>query len=329
MNKNDGGNGPSIDEQARDWVLRLDSGDIERSDLEACKAWLASDARHRAAFERRRVLWQDLSMRPEIFSSPRAPRRSGRPRRIGRWLAARPRRTAGAAIAASLAAFFMIPQAMFWAAADYSSSAEILNVKLPDGSIATLDGASAISVDFGDGERRISLLRGNAFFDVRHGDPRPFRVAAGAGVTEDIGTRFEVRHAPDRTAVNVAQGAVRVSATAASASGLRLNAGESANYEGNGHVVKGRAVIAADVAAWRTGELLIDGASMGDAIAAVSRYRKGPTWVWADLSGTASVSGAFRTDRADDALKALVSEAGLGIRWLPGGVAIITAQRPF
>lgn len=319
----------SIDEQARDWVLRLASEEISRSEIDACKAWLASDPVHQMAFERRRSVWQTLSNHPEVFKVASPLPRPSRIRPIRGWIAIRPRSFVAGTIAASIAVVLAVPQLLLWAGTDYRTSTDILQIALSDGSMATLDSASAIAVDFDGHERRVALLRGNAFFTVRHGDPRPFRVAASGGVTEDIGTSFEVRQEPGRTAVTVAQGAVRVRGRdATSVPAVQLRAGETAVYDTNGRITTSRISSLSSIAAWREGELLIDGLSISDAIAAVARYRRAPTWVWTDLSGGVPVSGAFRTDRADDALQALANEAGLSISWLPGGIAIVRSRSP-
>lgn len=318
--------GVSSDEQARDWVLLLASGEATRIEIDACKAWLAADPDHRAAFERRRSAWQDLSRYPDIFVQP-ASRWRSRSRRVSRWVASRPVSALSGAVAAGLMAAFFAPQALLWAKADYRTSAEVLRIALPDGSLAVLDSEAAIAVAFSGQQRHVELLAGNAFFTVRHGDARPFRVAASGGVIEDIGTSFEVRREADGTVVGVAEGAVKVSPRGiAEAASLRLQEGETVAYDETGSLRRGRSRSSADIAAWREGELLIDASSVAAAMTAVGRYRRGPTWIWADLSGGEPVSGAFRTDRADEALRAIANEAGLSVRWLPGGVAIVTPR---
>ena len=46
--------------QARDWVLRLASGDMVETDMAAFKTWLAAAPDHQAAFERERQFWHRL-----------------------------------------------------------------------------------------------------------------------------------------------------------------------------------------------------------------------------------------------------------------------------
>lgn len=327
MTESDSGETPSIDDQARDWVLRLASDDVSQTEIDRCKAWLAGNPIHRQAFERCRSLWQGVAEHPELFEADWHPHvaRNDPVRRRG---TARHAGLAAGAIAASLLLVLMAPPMLLLARADHvTSQGKTQAIALSDGSTVVLDRATAIALDFSTRERRISLLRGNAFFTVRHGDHRPFRVSSQGSITEDIGTSFEVRQENGGTAVAVAEGMVRFEAEGDPAGRrLTLQAGDSASLDRDGNMVRGRPANANMVAAWRNGELLIDHATTAQAIAMIAHYRKGPTWIWADLPERDPVSGLFRTDRADEALQALAQQAGVSVRNLPGGIAILTAQ---
>lgn len=330
MMESDSGEMPSVNDQARDWVMRLASDDVSQIEIDRCKAWLASDAEHRKAFEHCRRMWQGVADHPELFAA-NWPARSGRNAPARRWGRARHAGMAMGAIAASLFLALTAPAILLWAQADYATPQDKMQtIALPDGSTAVLDRASAIAVDFGQQERRITLLRGNAFFTVRHGDQRPFRVSSQGSVTEDIGTSFEVRQDNGGTQVAVSEGMVRFEAERDTAQArLTLQVGDTASLDRDGNIVRGRPANAKAVAAWRNGELLIDHATTQQAIAMIARYRKAPTWIWADLPNREPVSGLFRTDGADHALEALAQQAGLSVRILPGGIAIVTAQATY
>ena len=307
-----------ISAEARDWILRLDSGEIDAAGLADFRAWLAVDPEHQRMFDARRQIWQGLADAPELgglLATAPAPRR-----RIRRWIARRPARIAVAAIAASLALVVAAPRLLLITRADHRTAAAVEHVGLPDGSLAVLDAGSAIAVDFDARERRVDLLAGNAFFRVRHGDARPFRVGLPGGVAEDVGTAFEVRH---EGGVSVIEGQVRAIGDAGAARPpLLLGAGQSATLDPAGPVR--RPTPAGGPAAWRDGIILIERAVPDTAIAAVARYRTGPTWVWADLGEAQPIDGAFHTDRADEALTALAMQSGLVVRFLPGGLAVVT-----
>lgn len=230
---------------------------------------------------------------------------------------------AASALAAAFLALLMAPEAMLRLEADHRTAANVSEYSLPDGSTAWLDAGSAIRVDFGARERRIRLLRGNAFFTVRHGEARPFRVQALRGTVEDIGTSFEVRHGGGRVDVAVTQGAVSVEPESGGDRSVLLREGESAAYDSSGSLARTRALEPDSVAAWRRGELMIDRRELPEVIRQIGRYRSGPTWIWGDLSARRPVSGALRIGDADAALRDLAAEQGLKIAWLPGGIAIV------
>lgn len=325
---------PGISEQARDWVLRLASGEMDAAELDRFRGWVAADTAHARAFEQRRMLWLELGEHPELFAGHAAPAaplppqrsanlspRSTRWRLLPRKAGKRRFALAGSAVAACLIAVLAGPEAVMRMEADHRTSAQVAHYTLADGSTAWLDAGSAISVDYTAQERRITLLRGNAFFTVQHGHARPFRVAALDGMVEDIGTSFEVRRQDQRVNVSVAEGAVRVEA--GQSPSLVLREGQTAAYDGSGRLTESPATIPDSIAAWRREELMIDRQPLNHVIRDIARYRSGPTWIWADLDGRKPVNGALRIDDANAALRDLAAVQGLTITWLPGDIAIV------
>lgn len=226
-------------------------------------------------------------------------------------------------MAASLALLMVAPDAMVRLRADAVADAgQVRTLALPDGSMAMLDSGAAVALRFGADERRVALLRGNAWFDVKHGDARPFRVSALDGVTEDIGTAFEVSQGGDAVNVGVTAGVVRVSSSEGGGSSIVRQFGR-VRYRPGGPVEHMEPGNATDMAAWRRGLIIIQNQPLSEAIAEVARYRPGMTLIWADTSGSAPVSGVFRTDAPDEALHTLASMAGVRVTTLPMGVAIL------
>lgn len=45
---------------ARDWIVRLTSGNVSDAELNRFKAWRERSPHHRLAFERERAFWQQL-----------------------------------------------------------------------------------------------------------------------------------------------------------------------------------------------------------------------------------------------------------------------------
>ncbi len=316
----------SLAEQAEHWVVRLASGTVTSREMAAFEAWLARSPDHRAAFDRERALWQSLEGHEAAFASDPQPLRRAAPEPVTprrSWARRHGARIALGAVAASLALVLAVPDAAIRLRADaVADLGEIRTLDLPDGSTAMLDSGAAVAVRFGTNERRVELLRGSAWFDVKHGDTRPFRVAALNGVTEDIGTAFEVSRQGESVTVGVTAGAVRVSSPETGGGRIVQQLGR-VRYAAGGPVESLAPGTSAAMAAWRRGLIVIDNRPVADAIAEVARYRGGMTFTVADTSGSAPVSGVFRTDAPDEALQTLARMAGLRVTTLPAGVAVL------
>jgi transmembrane sensor len=236
---------------------------------------------------------------------------------------------AGGAIAASLLMLATAPHLLLLMRADYrTGTGQRQEASLPDGSRVVLDTDSAIALAYDGNERRIKLLRGRAWFDVRHDDARPFRVAAEGGVTQDVGTAFAVERDDDGVDVGVSAGVVRVTAPEGQEEATTLRVGERLHYRPGGSSERLASTDSASIAAWRSGALLLRDLPLSRAIHEIGRYRSGPIFTFGDLDAAQPVSGAFRTDQPDDALATLAAMRQLRIRALPGGILIVQPKAP-
>jgi len=94
-----------------------------------------------------------------------------------------------------------------------TATAQPLIDSLPDGSFITLNSHSALSYqkeEFGD-KRRV-ILKGEAFFSVKHDVNHPFSVKVNDVLVNVLGTSFNVRSIGDKTEIIVESGVVGVAA---------------------------------------------------------------------------------------------------------------------
>lgn len=305
---------PSIAQAAREWIMRLASGEISEAELAAYRAW-AEDPRNAEVFRHELALWRSLDAVGHELA-PANPSLLDMPRR-GRFRAIH----AASAVAACIALYLAGPELVLRARADHRTGVAIQSVMLPDGSRAVLDAGSAIDVRFSAEERRIELLRGRAWFEVAHRGGAPFRVAANGALVEDIGTAFAVRETDGGGDVAVSEGRVRVRSDQA-ASWVSLAAGQRARWAGGGVEREGDVPVAR-IAPWREGDLLLENAPIRTAIEEVARYRSSATFIVGDIDRLAPVTAVIRAARPDEGLDALAATARLQILRLPGGIAIV------
>jgi ferric-dicitrate binding protein FerR (iron transport regulator) len=153
--------------------------------------------------------------------------------------------------------------------------AQLDTLELPDGSRAIL--APNTSVRYAiDPERgpRIVALEGEAYFDVRHDDGRPFRVQTHSATVTDLGTSFLVReYAADTSAlVAVRTGAASVVATApGKVAPETMRPGDGAHVDSRGRISR----FTGDpesYGAWVGGQLAFDGAPLPEVLDRLSRW---------------------------------------------------------
>lgn len=316
---------PFVTQQARDWIVRLSSGEITAAELAAYRRW-AEDRANKSVFEHELALWRSLGAIGERLA-PVAPAPVDMPGFEPMPAPGIPlrRRMVQAGMAAAAVAVLAVatPEVSLRMQADYRTDIAAQSVTLPDGSRAVLDADSAIAVHYDDSQRRVALLKGRAWFEVAHGDPKPFRVAADGAVVEDIGTAFEVSSGEGRTTAAVTEGIVQVAADRKSADWLRLTIGQRASWSPGGIPRRDADIPATRIAAWRDGEVLLDGAGVRAAVQEIARYRAGPTFIMGDLDGLAPVTAIVRANRADEGLDAVAATAGLTVTRLPGGIAVV------
>lgn len=301
--------------EALEWFARLRDDTAGIADTEGLMLWLDADPAHQLAYAEVETLWADL----DAVSAPRALPGAfdGPAPKPLRW------RWGGGALAASLALVLAFNAHGLWIAARADASTgtgEVRALTLADGTRVALDADSAIAVAIDPGSRRITLLKGRAWFDVVH-EARPFTVALGNAQVRDIGTSFEVAERGEGGEVVVSQG--RVELTTAGGRALQLTKGEAARFDVAG---RSRLVEAVPgVAAWRQHQLQFVDQRVADILGDLARYGAGrPVLLDGALAGR-RITGVV--DLADPAAArdAVLARAGAQARRL-GPWLFVTAS---
>ncbi|MGH8209876.1 MAG: FecR family protein [Steroidobacteraceae bacterium] len=185
---------------------------------------------------------------------------------------------------------------------------------LADGSKVTLNTASAVRVDYRGHERRVTLVQGEAFFDVAKNRMRPFVVSAGSRDVIAVGTAFDVRLHDRQIKVTLVEGKVRIDRVvdraevgtplAQPVSAVVLEAGSAlvAQEGGTDHVER---LDAARATSWLTGKLVFDGERLIDVVAEMNRYSHERLEIADPALNARKVSGVFDATGGSTFAKAL------------------------
>lgn len=327
-------------EEAAGWLVTLNEAPDGSSVSREFQAWLNTSTGHRRAWERVNATWKMLGASASAGEAgiPPARRRSVEANRNPQaWTAPenamaprarRPRYRAFAAIAAGLvvaaALAYAAPTALVRMNADHFTVAgQVDSVRLADGTQVDLGGSSAIRIDAGGRERLVTLVAGEAFFDVAHDPARPFVVNARGLELRVLGTAFDVRTTSTGTTVALLRGSVEVLPTAVQHA-RRLSPGERLEIDHDTGAVTVSTVSPEDIGAWRQGRVFLTDVSFGAVVEMIQRYHT--AWISIPDRSLAAVrvSGLFDLNDPDAALAALVRPFGAKVRSVTPYVRVIT-----
>lgn len=348
-----------IEQTAAVWLAHREAGDWSEADAGRLDAWLTASTSHRVAFLRLEATWIE-SGRLKAFAAGLIapgppPRMTWTPRATtGRSpdeknqaahpdLTFAPRRPAPPprwALRAGLAATILLCGALVaWGLRDHtrvdsasyaSEVGSLRDVRLIDGSQATLSSGSRIEVAMSRHQRRIELRSGEAFFDAAKDSARPFVVAAEARRVVAVGTRFSVRRDGADLRVVVAEGLVRLESDPVPGQPptpvTLLPAGSTALATRSGVLVRTGTVAEAERALdWRSGFLHFEDTPLSEAAAEFNRYG-GRMLVMGDADVAAlRIGGNLRWSNVDGFVH--VIEQGFGVRAERRGDLIVLHSR--
>lgn len=303
----------ALEAEAAAWAARLDAApDQPHPELET---WLAEDSKHAGALLRAQATLAMFDRPSEEAEAPRPVRRWQRGAIFG---------GGAAALAASVAAIFLIGTP----AESYETQVgEVRSLALGDGSSVAIDAKSRIAVRFGGAQRDIELETGKVLFRAAHDAGRPFRVIADNVVITDIGTAFQVTRddALRQVEVLVTEGAVRVDAPSGR---IELVAGQRARFAQTGTrrlQLQPDRVATAEIErtlAWRNGKLELNGETLDSAIAEYNRHSRVQLSVANPALGRESLYGAFRMDDAAGFARTVALGLGTEVQTGPDGIVI-------
>ena len=303
--------------EAAAWIVRL-HGPHRCAELEAAfRDWLQAHPENGKQFERVTEVWDAGSSVP-VPGVPRMTRWKEEPRRRQWSLAA-----ALLLLLCGLAGWITWRA---WVDPSYTTGVgEQRVVRLDDGTRLSLNSGTRVVITYSDSERRVELVRGEAFFEVAHNAARPFIVTAGDQQVVAIGTTFVVRYEAARTAITLLEGSVKVSP--ATDMGLTLAPGERVTFAAGGSRRLDEPKIEA-VTAWRRGEVMLDSTQLEEAVAELNRYDKNTLIIDDPQIATLSISGIYHAGDSRGFAHTIAKLYGLEIIEQSNRIHLRAAEHP-
>ncbi len=316
---------------AADFAVRMYSGKMSPQEQSAMEQWLRDTPENRTELQAILDTWHSVGAlagrRQEMGAVSSCRNRTGK-----RWFSY--------AVAASVLVAITSFVTIRWREGDTPAQREVLSyqtaigeqktVVLDDGSQVTLNTNSRLIVDFDDVRRRVTLDRGEAFFDVTPLPQKPFIVLTGTHSVTVLGTSFNVLKSAFDLEVAVVDGAVMVHAVeesvtprtpavdllvgvenAQTADRYRLSAGVFARFSGTlggakasvtvGEVTRGSYL------GWKQGFVTFDKQPLYEVIKELNRYVGKKILIEDDRIMNMAVSGVFNVHEIDAALNRIES----------------------
>ncbi len=260
-------------EEAMLWIARLNAGTATAADHQAWQTWRQASALHEQAAVEAESLWADLSQLHVDAATGLV-----KPGRRQRSISRRAVLTGLGVVAVTGAAGGTAWRAGAFTRlfADHATPVATTSViDLTDGSRVTLSARSAIDILSGSDLRGVSLLEGQAYFEVNPALPDPFRVEVDHVSLRAHGASFNVtRDLPDgRTEIAVVSDTVEV--LAADTAPVWLHQGEMASLDGSGRISAISEQNIADAGAWRQGIYRASSRTLAEVVAAIAPWYGG------------------------------------------------------
>jgi transmembrane sensor len=316
-----------VEASAAAWLSLRDRG-MNATETAEFVRWLQQDPQHATVFAELDRVWKDFDRLDSVPVSAAAPDADLLAPRVRRQ---QPRVLVWSALAAAaivlLAAFqyrapgIFVETAVGRAPGIFVETAvgAFQQLELPDGSVVQLNTDTAIETAYSATERRVRVLRGEAFFAVSKDPARPFIVASGPVVVRAVGTAFNVRQHTTSVEVMVTEGRVRIDHAGESRSLLPVSAATGAKEHpllvaGEKAVVpvtplgvvtavvpiatveKIAASAVERALAWQERRLEFDAVSLAEVVREFNRYNRRQLVIADPRIAAKHFSGTFRSD---------------------------------
>ncbi|MGR9014326.1 MAG: FecR family protein [Gammaproteobacteria bacterium] len=307
-----------IDEQAVAWFARLQADNVSEEEKTTFLRWLNQDDTHRETFNEISLLWGDPGLLQALTDTAKKHRIA--PHKKSALTLGKLPLAMAACLAITL--FFRNDIAVLMQG-DYSTGVgERKTVYFDDGSTAMLNTDSVIAVNMEGPQRKVELLKGEVYFEVKPDSGRPFIVQAEHSTTRVLGTRFFVHEKSDSDEVKVVSGRVEVSDRRLLKQPVILHDREAVSADASG---LGETLLlnSALTTSWVNGFLVFENAPLENVISQIRRYRTGVVVFKDNALRELKINGRINLRESDDMLKTLGKNLSVKMTYLTDWLVIV------
>ncbi len=293
-------------EQAAEWLLRLEEQAQDPAVAAEFQQWLARDPAHAVTIHHMQGMVATLTgLRPQSGVAHQAIQ-------AGIQQAKRRKQLKRGASVLSLLLVLALPARVvlenyplsYWLADMHTATAEWQSAQLSDHSQITMNGHTAVDIDFSAHGRTLTLLQGEILVDVAKDASRPFVVKTEHGSITALGTRFVVSRHAQATEILMLESKVNIK-TAAQAVQAVVKQGERISFTpyGTGAL---RSIDPDSINdAWKLHQLVVQNQPLSDVLATLARHHKGYLRFDAEALSQYQVSAVLPLDETERALTLL------------------------
>jgi transmembrane sensor len=329
-----------VTREARRWVVRLHSHEVDAAEAEALRRWRARSPVQEHAFAEANLRWNlfrsaALNVAAQLGEVQPGESRNGgvQPATVARLRAAAvpPRRIErramfGGALAASVAGVAYL--AMYPPYDQWPSLREVAaDYRTATGQQRQLVLAATVSLEMNTqtslsrrpaqaGAAAIELISGEVAVTAKS----PVVVIAGGGSTRAEQGAFNLRRDENMVSVTCLTGEAKIGCGGHE---VALRPGQRVVYDDRG-LGEVTSVNPGTVEAWRRGLLIFEETPVAQVIAEINRYRHGRVILMNQALAALPVDAVFRLDQIDAAVPRLAEVFGAKVRALPGGIVLLS-----
>jgi transmembrane sensor len=281
--------------QAASWLRRRNLGNWQEADQAAFDEWLEQDIANRVAYWRLKAAWgradRLAALRHDRIAAHTQSSVASRALKIAAGVAL-------IAISGAVGNFWLRNAQQQPSDAVYSTAlGERKTIALTDGSEIELNTNTAIRFHSGAAKKVVTLLRGEAYFQIKHDPKRLFVIKADGHRITDIGTKFRVRRDAARLEVSLLEGEVRFDSADGRVKPVTMKPGDVVIATAHSAAVmqQPRKEIA-DSLGWRSGMIVFRHTTLAEAASEFNRYNANKVIIADPASAKLTINGTFRTN---------------------------------